>query len=322
LTLGGDGQKDYSCVHDENEDNIKLVYPPRLERTSYILGQSAYSPVTGWDVGGWDEAIAFVRRRGNRLDQLRLRRALAEPYTPVEAEEVLASYQFPDGSWDYNTREEKSERIGSLGGTIHCLRWLREFGLGDSPQMVRTLEFLASIQAPDGSFYETDAKLAHSPQEWLQEETLIDRFYFTAAVPMRLLSLDHREHSIIEPAPRWLKLHWTDWKLVTGTWYNLWALLCIHPAIIELTTSQYQRCYAKALDWLPHLGAQPLTWLLDALQGAGFSSEEPLVARGVARLLTLQSEDGVWRDPHYSTVETTITALRLLRDCGKLDPRR
>jgi len=42
-----------------------------------------------------------------------------------------------DGGWDYNAPEEKSGRIGSLSGTIHCLRWLREFGLSKSLQMVR-----------------------------------------------------------------------------------------------------------------------------------------------------------------------------------------
>jgi len=92
-------------------------------------------------MGGWDEAIEFVRQRGNRLDQLRLRRALAEPYTITEAEEVLNSYQFSDGSWDYNAPEEEPERIGSLGGTIHCLRRLREFGLGGNQMMIHTLEF-------------------------------------------------------------------------------------------------------------------------------------------------------------------------------------
>ena len=129
------------------------------------------------------KAIAFVRQRGNRLDQLRLRRTLDEPYTLAEAEEVLTPYQFPDGSWDYNSPEENPKRIGSLGGTIHCLRWLREFRLATNPQMVRTLEFLASVQALDGSFYEIEAKLAHSPQEWLQEETLDRPFLFHSSRP-------------------------------------------------------------------------------------------------------------------------------------------
>ena len=264
----------------------------------------------------WDRATIFVRRRGNQLDQLRLCRALGEPYTSVEAEKVLAPYQFPDGSWDYHTPEQEPDRIGSLGGTVHCLRWIREFGLSSSPQMIRTLEFLASIQAPDGSFYETEAKLGHSPQGWLKEETLIDRFYFTAAVPMRLFSLGYEEHTVVESALEWLKRHWTDWELVTGTWYNLWALLCIYPASTELSAPLYQRCYTTALDWLPDLEPQPLTWLLDALHGAGFSADEPLVAKGIARLLALQAQDDIWSDPKYSTIETTITALRLVHDYG------
>jgi len=78
-----------------------------------------------------NKAIMFVYQRGNRLDRLRLRRVLGEPFTLTEVEEVLASYQFSDGSWDYDSPEEKPSRIGSLGGTIHCLRWLREFGLNN-----------------------------------------------------------------------------------------------------------------------------------------------------------------------------------------------
>jgi hypothetical protein len=106
--------------------------------------------------------------------------------------------------------------------------------------------------------------------------------------------------------------------LVTGTWYNLWALLCIHRETEALSASTYRRCYATALEWLPELNAQPLTWLLDALQGAGYPPEEPLVQRGLARLLSLQGTSGLWADQEDSTVETTITALRLLLDYGQI----
>jgi len=256
-----------------------------------------------------DKAITVVKKKGNPLDQLRLRCARGEPFTPDEAEKTLAPYQFPDGSWDYNPKEEN--RIGSLGGTIHCLRWLREFGLGKRLQMAHTLEFLASIQEADGSFYETEAKLAHSPQEWLQKETMIDRFYFTAAVPMRLFSLGYRYHPVVEPALKWLNLVWHDWELITGTWYNLWALLCLYPADVGINTSLYDRCHTKALEWFPHLSAQSLTWLLDALLGAGYSAKDLLIKKGIAHL-HLQNKDGIWVTPH-STVETTVTAVKLFR---------
>jgi hypothetical protein len=159
----------------------------------------------------WKRVVSFIRMNGNPLDNLRLRCELGEPYTQTEAEEILASYQFPDGAWDYNPPEEAPYRIGSLGGTIHCLRWLREFVLGNTQQMKLTLRFLSSIQASDGSFYETEAKLGHSPQEWLQKESIIDRFYFTAAVPMRLCSLGYGNHPLIEPALQWLEFRWNNW---------------------------------------------------------------------------------------------------------------
>ena len=264
------------------------------------------------------EAIAFVRRNGNRLDQLRLSIALCEPFTHAEAEKSLSSYQFPNGSWDYEPKDKATDRVGSLGGTIHCLRWVREFELGQTQTLAQTLKFLESIQTPDGSFYETEEKLAHSPQDWLQEEALIDRFYFTAAVPMRLFSLGYQEHTVFKSAIRWLARHWTDWALVTGTWYNLWALLCIYPATDRLSAPQYQRCYDTALEWLPSLESQPLTWLMDALRWAGYSKSDPLIMECITRLVKLQGENGLWGERNSTAIETTITALRILLDLGSI----
>ncbi|MEW6228591.1 MAG: hypothetical protein AB1700_11015 [Bacillota bacterium] len=82
----------------------------------------------------------------------------------------------------------------------------------------------------------------------------------------------------------------------------------------ERVGSFYSRCHDKAMSWIDGLRPQPLTWFLDALQGAGFPSDEPLVVRGVARLLSLQQDDGTWQEP-ASQVETTVTAIRVLRWC-------
>jgi hypothetical protein len=260
----------------------------------------------------WDKAIAFVRQNGNRLDNLRLSHILGEPCSLAEIKRVLALYQFPEGSWDYNPPEENLERIGSLGGAIHCLRWLREFNLGNSQEMIHTLKFLTSIQNSNGSFYETEAKLKHSPQKWLQKETIIDRFYFTAAVPMRLSSLGYDTHHTVEPALHWLEHHWDNWELVTGTWYNVWGLLC-SPARERLGDPLYKKCYTKALEWIPHLKALPLTWFLDACHGASFPVDDSLVSKGLSQLVGLQNEKGLWPNPQ-APVETTVTALRLLHN--------
>ncbi|NIQ06590.1 MAG: hypothetical protein GWO20_12945 [Candidatus Korarchaeota archaeon] len=261
-----------------------------------------------------ENAIKYVTQNGNQLDKLRLKAILGKPYTLAEAEHVLDPYQFPDGSWAYRGPEEKSERIGSLGGTIHCLRWVRELALEASQHMARTLEFLTSIQREDGSFYETEAKLAHSPQQWLQEERLIDRFYFTAAVPMRLCSLGYRRHSLIEPSLEWLQHHWNNWELVAATWYGPWTLLSLYPFDVDIDESLLRRCREYTRKWIPNLETQPLTWLFDALHGAGYPAQDSIVEKGVSKLKKLQNAKGIWPDPKYSTVETTITAIRLITE--------
>jgi len=175
----------------------------------------------------WSQAIEFVRRRGNRLNLLRLYNLMDAPSSRQQVWEVLAAYQFPDGSWDNQTADEQSNRVGSLGGTIHCLRWVREFRLASDPHVDLTVGFLTTIQNADGSFYEIDRKLAQAPQPWLQTNTLVDRFFFTAAVPMRLMSIGRRHEPLITAALEWLRRHWDERSLVIGTWYNLWTLLCL-----------------------------------------------------------------------------------------------
>jgi hypothetical protein len=125
---------------------------------------------------------------------------------------------------------------------------------------------------------------------------------------MRLFSLDYTVHPVIEPAIAWLERHWIDWALVARTWYNVWALLCIYPEVTRLGVALYQLCHAQALLWLPHLASQPLTWLLDALHGAGYSVGEPSVTVGMARLRALQDENGIWSAARYSTLPCSRSA--------------
>ncbi len=259
------------------------------------------------------KSIKFIQKDGNELDKLRLTIALGKKYTKEEAINILKPYQFPDGSWDYESPEENSNRIGSLGGTIHCLRWIREFDLEQSLLMEPTLNFLSNVQFSDGSFYETKEKLTHSPQKWLQEETLIDRFYFTAAVPMRLFSLGYSNHDSIKYAIEWLNQNHKKWDSLAGTWYGPWAVLCLFPFNEDLPKSLYEKCYNYALDCLPKVYPQALTWLLDALNGAKFPVIDSLIKKGIQRLKNLQNKQGLWNDSQYSTIETSITAIKLIR---------
>ena len=97
-------------------------------------------------------------------------------------------------------------------------------------------------------------------------------------------------------------LHLTEAGAIKLAEFGLVFLLSVH---------MFGGLRLMAMEWLPDPGAQPLTWLLDALQGAGYSGDEPLMAEGMARLIALQHENGTWPDPHVH-VETTVTALRLL----------
>ncbi|MFX1501736.1 MAG: hypothetical protein ACFFDH_12295 [Promethearchaeota archaeon] len=267
----------------------------------------------------WEKAIKYINKKGTLLDKLRLKNALNFDVENYEIENILLDYQFSNGAWDYNSSQENENRIGSLGGTIHCLRWIREFCLEKSARMIHTLSFLEKIQEQDGSFYEIKAKLSHSPQKRLQKEKIIDKFYFTAAVPIRLFSLGYDDNPIIDLAINWLKNNWDDWNIVAGTWYSAWALLSLYPYEIGMPKTLYKQCYDYSLNWLPKLPSQPLTWLLDALFGAGYSFNYELTMKGIKHLKELKSPQGIWDDKKYSITETTITAIRIIELFEKLN---
>ncbi len=258
--------------------------------------------------------LDYIRESGNRLDLIRLERVLQGRVSKNRATEVLSGYQFDNGSWDYSNAEEEESRTGSLGGTIHCMRWLREFGLEDTMVTETTVTFLRSIQDADGSFYEIPRKLEHSPQEWLQSDSEIDRFYFTAAVPMRLVSLGHGDQPLINAAVDWLSKRWHDRELVSATWYNTWSLLSLYPDRAEIDEDTIQYCREKTLGWLPTLGVRPLTWLLDSMLAAGLPGGHDVIQRGLDVLLRLLSCRDSWGN--LLTTETAVTAFRL---CHELD---
>jgi kanamycin nucleotidyltransferase len=262
-----------------------------------------------------DRAVTFVRTRGTQLDRVRLRNALGEPVALAEAEAAVAAHQLPDGGLSAQSLTSSSECSASLAGTLDCLRWLRELGLHGRSQMLRTLDFLSAAQDADGSFFDKRRKRDSPAQNWLGRDALVDRFFYTVGVPMRLYELGYAQHPLIRPALNWLRRHWSDWDIVAGSRYNLWALLCVSRVPIGLSGSMFQRCYATALDWISGLPAGPLTWLLDGLEGAGFGIEEPLVGTALDRLASLQDKDGIWQDSR-SAVDTTITAISIFRRFG------
>ncbi|HCJ10481.1 MAG TPA: hypothetical protein DHW14_04890 [Clostridiales bacterium] len=253
-----------------------------------------------------------IIKRGRRLDHLRLRWLLGDNVPVAQREHELRRYFHGADGWGYSPKDERGSEneVGSVGGTIHMLRFVRELEMGNSRAFRHaTLSFLSGVQAPDGSLYEVERKLAASPQPWLQEDTSVDRIFFTGAVAVRLLSLGWLSNPLLRACWEYLKGLWRAWSTFDHTWYNWWVMLLLaahyEGESSEITAACRDHCRAI----MPRVDALQAAWLLDAMEGMGVHQEDPLVQAAERHLDSLREPDGMW---HAGDPEVTLFAARLL----------
>lgn len=263
------------------------------------------------------------------MDRLRL--AVVRGEIPPEGDRlrVLRSYLHENGGWSYlpqtepgeprdggpregrpqggKPREGEPRDVGSVGGTIHMLRFVRELGVsGNREFREKTLGFLAGAQARDGSFYEVPEKLVHSPQAWLQDSEFVDRIYFTGAVAARLLSLGWLHYSLLRAAWEWLREQWAVWDEVDHTWYNWWVMLLLSQHFEGEDSERTRRCREHCRGMVADIDALPAAWFLDAAGGMGWPRDEPLLRVTQDRLRELREGDGLW---HGGDIEVSLFAV-------------
>jgi len=257
-------------------------------------------------------AQELIVKNGGEFERLRLRWLLGHSVPLVEREQQLRLYLYDSDGWGYvpRARADSENEVGSVGGTIHMLRFVRELEMEGSREFRRaTLSFLSGVQAGDGSFYEVERKLAVSPQPWLQENTLVDRIYFTGAVAVRLLSLGWLSNPLLRACWEYLRGLWPSWPTFDHTWYNWWVMLMLaahyEGESSEITTA----CRAHCRSIMPGIDALQAAWLLDALEGMGVPHNDPLVKAARSHLSSLREPDGTW---YGGNPEVTLFAARLL----------
>lgn len=257
----------------------------------------------------FDRAVAFVRERGDELDNIRLDELVGAGATlSHEQERRFFAGQRADGGWPPFWAPDYS----SLDAT--CFRLAQGDGLGlglDPVPFDRATEFLRGRQQADGS-WEEDESVRELAPPWVVPGELGPRLYVTAncawwlanATLTSFVSHDdaaQRAGAYLERhlAPdgslsSFLQAHW----LAAGLWIRLGR----------------NDLAARVLDYLATLvddsvPSGALSWMLTTLDGLGISPEHPVIQKATARLMAQQRADGSWasedgpdRDP-YVTVE-------------------
>lgn len=257
----------------------------------------------------YDRAAAFVRERGDELDNMRLDTLVRDgkALSHEQVERFLLG-QRTDGGWapfwapDYSSLDATCCRLAQGEGLIPL----------NTLAFRRAYDFFRSRQRPDGS-WEEDESVRELAPPWATPGELAPRLYLTANCGWWLVNAtlsgnivtsdeaaqragEHLEHHLTLDGslPSFLHAHW----LAAGLWIRLGRNNLTDRALDYLTM--------RIDDTVP---AGALTWMLTTLGGLGILPEHSLIRKATAQLMRQQRADGSWasedgpdRDP-YVTVE-------------------
>lgn len=261
----------------------------------------------------FERAVELVSRRGNEVEQARLKYLLANEPASQEVVATLFAGQRPDGGWSPFWAKDYT----SLDAT--CFRLAQAEQLGITPSetaIVRAVHFLAQRQSSDG-VWEEDKRVADLAPPWAAPGDLSARLYLTANCGLWVALLSDTNSRTLTAAgylkahldpqghlPSFLHTHW----LAGGLWHKLnW------PEAAE----RVFECLSRRLS---DLAVSNLAWLITTVRAAGVSTNHPLVGKAALLLEQSQRADGCWpsEDGASHDVHSTLEAIRALWLCGRV----
>jgi len=261
-----------------------------------------------------ESAARFVYEKGNALEQACLSCIL---YRHPVSDGVYASFQDAqneDGGW----QSFVSPGFSSLDASCFHLSQACQLGLEGSKTWNKTLRFLRTRQAEDGSWEET-FPTGVAPSPWLAPGDEKGRIYLTSNCGFWLSFLkDAQPHT--HAAARYLaarqeedghlnsflQAHW----LAGSLWLRL-GMASLAERILDYLQKR-----------LTQLSAGEMAWMLNSFHLSNLPHTHPVFQRGIPLLLSMQQPDGHWcsDDGEEFDVQTTLDTLVVLSAMYKSRP--
>lgn len=241
-------------------------------------------------------AIAYVQENGDELERARLAGLLGRSRAEPKVARSLLARQNEDGGFPYGLIQG---RPSAITATATAMQWMYNLRLLPSSYVERATAYLLTVQRPDGAWEESPAVLRFDPPALVRPGVPMARTYCTALAAAWMARLLGSRHDSVTRAATYLRASrdggWPAEEPAHVTAQVAAALLMVDGPSSAATSA--------GLDALRRLA--PEVWTADRLADslnslylAGLSADDPFVAAGLPRLLTLQRPDGGWSSEH------------------------
>jgi Prenyltransferase and squalene oxidase repeat len=269
-----------------------------------------------------DAAIGFVVAHGDPVDRARLSWLRAgQPPAP----EILADVeigQTPGGGWPALWGGE----VPSVDATCFRLAELDDLGAIGRPAARRAMDWLATMQRPDGT-WEEDPSLSGWAPPWAAPGDPEARIYLTANAGFWLTvaghdarsggPLDHRVGGVYAGVVHAAAVAFASALRPDGTWPSFLVAGWLGAAVLYRQEMYYEsaRIQVVLTDRLPDMTPADVAWMGSAFRRVGLSPQDRVVGAAQERLARTQRTDGGWPsdDGEPFDVHTTLAAIRACR---------
>jgi squalene cyclase len=257
-------------------------------------------------------SINWIDTHGTDLQKARLAYVLFSTEPPTGVVRSLVSLQNKDGGFPFGFT---AGNLSAIDQTLVVLLWLDELGLLESPQAVKTVHYLYSLQQDDGGWDESSKLTLYPLPTWIQPGDLRSRLYLTANTAFWLAMSGRVNLSGFHHALKFLIEHRGKIGAEYGYLHSTW----IAAAVFLLAGRRYSVHARAALQYLSSIplaewASSQLAWALDYLSAAGLPETHPFVVQALGELVQRQSADGRWESEDGISYEndTIIEVLKVL----------
>lgn len=269
-----------------------------------------------------DAAIGFVVAHGDAVDRARLSwlRVGTPPATAILEDAEVG--QAPDGGWPAIWGGD----VASVDATCFRLAELDDLGALGRPAARRALDWLATVQRPDGT-WEEDESLSGWAPPWATPGDPEARLYLTANAGFWLTvaghdaraagPLDHRVGGVYAGVVHGAAQAFAAAIRPDGTWPSFLAAGWLGAAVLHRQEMYYEsaRIQVVLADRVREMTPSDLTAMASAMRRVGLSANDSLLIAAHRRLAETQRSDGGWAsdDGEAFNVHTTLAAIRAFR---------